>query len=998
MQTRKALAKLTKEAASGEHVKSPLAKYSEKFKAEYDNRESVILDKQAAQSVNLPFLNVLKKKVSKMASSVDGAMPIVATFDLYTSIRKVSERAAKDSGLKRLASHLERVWHNDPTGVLTYNQVKSFVSKYKDMFPKSAAADAIEAECSRVGMHKLPVAKLVRIASAIENQSDYDYAIEHNGLGSEKPDHVKSRAFIRGLVAMKFDAVDSGPSASVNLSKHASASDKLADRLASFDVEAGYNEGLAIIEEAMSLAQRLQGLVDQGAREMHTDGIGSSGEALDSLGLQLDEWVSSLSSAVGASQQPDVPDEIAQPLEVDVEPEEAAGLTKKWWDPRTWSYGQTAALINAAREASLLTDENLSEQISKFANRLAQLAPMIEEDELTNAPMGPPELGAPDLEMPLDMAPPMAPGGQPVSEQDVDQGVEMLRQIDDVATDIVQSAPPEALDYVEHEMGEGHNGIPGTAEWGAEEILNEGHQAPPPSEEWMNEEISEIRGAGKRAQSDMFDDLMEEIDSIDEVELTAEADDDMTTGKEAKRGKPIPMPKEEIKSQPHVTTYAKVPEDGAKALKADVIEDKILAGEVVKVGYMSIFVNDSDEIELWNRTAGRACGLEHMDTAISDFIKMVVNEESARHAARTANSFKFSVNEIVNVPCEACGTVNKYARTARKDYGCPCGSIIKRATVEQLHKVMGASEAAWQLNVQYPVTENIQDNKTRRDRIHRALNSVSGGNIKIDDEGKGFVVGTMWNTDNHSIDKLEKQLRQLGGQVTDRRRMAQEVPPAAPSAPAAPTAPAAQPAPAPGASDESSAALPNMPLAQLANAAFMNYKAQGLSLPEAMKAFLSEHKERLGEWNSMNDGDILGALAAQYTSSMPATPAPAPMSSTPAMSATAQAKMKVPSVRKPKDHVSVPKSPGKDTEQSSKIKTPSKINTQVKPKGKMSPKELGDDSETKDLMKMPSEKPRAHVEPPKGSKFPDKDLGPDSELNDNMHVPAQGAKPSIKKK
>jgi hypothetical protein len=101
---------------------------------------------------------------------------------------------------------------------------------------------------------------------------------------------------------------------------------------------------------------------------------------------------------------------------------------------------------------------------------------------------------------------------------------------------------------------------------------------------------------------------------------------------------------------------------------------------------------------------------------------------------------------------------------------------------------------------------------------------------------------------------------------------------------------------------------------QVAQAAMTNYRAQGMTLSEALKAFMKEHGERWGEGPG-NDGIFMAALAQAYgAGGAPSAPAggqaaPPPQPTGPGMMASKQAadsKMKEPAIRKPKDHVSVP--------------------------------------------------------------------------------------------
>lgn len=1028
MQTRKALSGLTKGAASGERVDSPLDKKREEYLDVYNRIEESVYAKKGKTEMAMPFVSALRNKVAKtMAAPPDDNLPVVASYDLHAGIKRMASHSLKDAGLKRLAKQLENIWHKDPTGTLSYGQVKSLVSIYKDQFPRSAAADAIEAECTRVGLHRLPVAKLARIASKVDSQETYDLLMEENGFVGARPEQIRARAFVRGLVAANgsLDVDHGAPAPKVD---RRSVVERFSSRLASIEVTADLNKTLELLSEAASTAKVLQEMLDEGANSMFVDGLEAPGQELQDLSRSLESWMGDLTKAQqaagpdlsgqrsgpGAEEILDSGPEIEDPKQPGMSmsdfdrmqegktphedqftetvthgptPEEEAGLVKKWYDPRTWSYGKTSELISMAREASLHVDDEFSDLLSSLASRLAQVLPVTNEilpGPKKPGPKVPGELDllpehmemGPDDDMgqmePLDDMSPSPDLDMPIDMSDLDMGVDVLEEVEQAADEVIQDAPPEAMDYIEHEMAEGHTAPPGTAEWGAEEILNEGHTAPPPTEGWLSEEEQEIRG--------------QEADP-------RPASPGLQASKEAKRGKGIPVPGKP-KHHPKVTTYAKdVKSDGGKTLKANEIEEHILAGNTVKVADFSIRINSDDEIELWHKDAGRACSIENMDVAIADFINMVDTEVATRQARRTANSFTYKVAEIVSVPCEMCGTVSVFPKAAAKDdYGCPCGHEIKNASVEEIRKVFGQSQKAYQLSIQYPVTQNPTENSTRHNRIRRALEAVHG--IALNDEGKGFLVATMSNTDESGVQKMQKQLQTLGGQV-EAKRWAQVAPPA-PAAPAAPTAPEAPAGASP---------MDDMPFSDVANAAFMNYKAQGLSLMDALKAWNKEHGERAQNLTDADAAALIEAQAHNYTGGLngmePAAPAaaggaPPPMPQMIATKVDAQSKMKTPSVRKPKDHVSVGKQPlGKDNAGDDLLPSPGKIKQQIKPQGKFSPKDLGKDMEHKDLIPAPKEAPRQHITP--RGKFSDTDLGEDTEPNDNMKVPSPGAKPSVKK-
>lgn len=1092
MQTRKALLALSKgEKSYEDRAGDQLAERREKYLAQYEQTQSDILSKQAEVEVSVPFLVTIRKKLAKFADTQDYDVPVIAKFDLYSGIGKVASRTVTDVGLKRLATHLERIWRGDSEGVMTYRQVDSLVKMYKDQFPRSKAADAIKAECTKSGMHKLPVAKLARIASRIESQDDYDTVVTEAGIATDRPDHVRSRAFIRGLVAAKY-----GPDIGEETEeKFDNVADRVASRLAGLEKDADYDMALDLLSEAKSLSTSLIETLDTASMELFDASLERPGQMVQDLSKKIENFVGDLTKVQSESaaspdtygdidEQPDVPAAPTAPtapaapareqtpeeaagvvkkkndprtwtfkndeMPVEPTPEEAAGLKRKWYDPRSWGYKKVQSLLSDTYAVMSEVDGELKTKLARFASKLAQMVPPMDTnvDDLLDQELGP-------MVPPEDDAMPMGVDTAPMEEMDqtpgseLDPTTELLNDIEEVSQEVIENAPPEAQGYIEHEMSEGHSGEPGSAEWGAEEILNEGHTAPPPSDQWLLEEEQEMHEQGVPHGA----------------------------SKSAADGKSIPLPKGKIKSQPHVTTYAKnVKEDGAKTLKASEIEEAILSGKRVSHAGVSIFVNDNDEIELWNKDAGVACGIEHFDMAVNDFIKMV-NKRIAAHKANVTESkakFAFNVERVANVPCEACGNAYTfpYLKNASDTYTCACGHEISAGSFMELEKV-AQREAVWQVTIGFGGMDG-GSRKALKWRMPQVLANI--GAHRIEDESSDSLVASIWNTSQEGIDTLIKKVQSMGGQATSRRiaqaggpNMMSDVPEARPGDVVDVTEEMwpdedilrqvrdlkqsgmaygqmiqqmiqmgalgtdhpspdsieyldslikkarrmAQMAPggAPAVGGES-LSLPDLPIGELANAAFMNYKAQGMSMMEALKAFLSDHKERLSSVGNSADGEIMGAIAANYTSAPTAPGAPIPGAAPkaapppppgepmmPVASRAAQSKPNYdPSVRKPKDHVKVDKDPGPDSSTKAKVPDAGKPKAQHKPKNKMSPTKMSPDSSTKAEIPLPGKPKIRHL--PKdqsGVKLPNPKLDEDLSTKDPFKEPGMGAKPSVKK-
>lgn len=839
MQTKKALAVFAKSASNGNEVSRTFASSAAKYIEQYERDNAEIERRKQVANLELPFLLKIREKVAKAANvQLDDSMPVVGKFDIYSSIKRIAERSAKDRGLKRLASQLEKAWRDDMSGSMSYGQLRSLVAVYSDQFPKSKAVEALQSEAARIGYHKLPVAKLTRIASRIKNQSDYDIAVEVNGYSGDHPEQIRAREFIRAIAERNaaiaerkqvdrrtaeeraLDAVSELEKEAVGLRK---PKQPLAPDVTDFD------SAVSAVQSAKALATQLRSLIDQAAMEMHANGLDNDGQVLINLSNELDQWISQLSLAgsgmVGntghvpsdVSQEEDAFGSLSQPGGIDVplskrktykglSPSERkemseAGVGYKWWDPRTWSHQRMAALIDALDRASaIVQDRRYARTLEKFA----QLLPPPEELEsgpTADEGLGMGGLGTDTAEpLPKDNAPVPLPTPEiegldlePASQDlpaDLENAVVELQEAEAEAVDMARELAP---DYVAMEEAEGL-GSPGSVEWAVNEVVEEGHTEPPFHQEWLDQEAQEHAG-----------------------DMPVEAKRAAMSA--PKKGMPMP---DKIKSQPDSSVKRKLgPKDALRVLKAENIERSLLSGNKVRVGSLSIFINDQDEIEMWRGTSGKAAPLSAMDIVIEDFRRM--------------------------------------------------------AQMEIVPPVMPEGPPMAELGMSDLVSE---------------------------------------------------------------------------------------------------AEASSVPLDELVSAALTNYKAQGMTFPDAMKEFNKEHSKRMKEWQPMHDALLIDIAKELWTGT------PTSMILKAAVMARQAAGVKMPKLSKPADKVK-PGSLGKDSEGQELLPLPSKINTSVKPGGKMSDTDLGKDTQGLDNVPNPgaiSSNPNVQKGKP-GVKLPDTNLGKSMEGN-----------------
>jgi hypothetical protein len=1080
------------------------AEYLEQY-ADVDNQ---VLAKQQSDEHVMPFIEALKRKVATLADAPEEGLPIVTRFDLYTGIRGISERAPRDAGLKRLASQLEHTWNQEPMGSLTYGQVSALVRSLRDTFPRSAAADAVEAECARIGMHKLPVAKLARVASKINNQDDYNSVIEMNGLDDNKLEHIRARTFIRSLVAMRSEsATDKVVNKLVAQNEEQEFEDREAQAQAPAPAaDPSYVSLQKQLNEAYGLSENIDGMLSNAINEASHTGLDSVIQPITDLQFQLDDWKSGLQEVLVNSAdtwtsgltaptmsqptkpkpaQPGKPEK--QPLTPEEQDIEDAGLKKKrTMDPRTWfaSKGEDSIRLarTAAKAADLFEDQETVDLLLKFSGALAeltaQMAPIIPPGRPgLSAPVPPmgddtvfegPEIDEVGIPGPEDMqGPDMDVGDGMVDQPEFDMGVDVLEEIDEAADEIVQEAPPQAMDYIQHELDEGsHTAPPGTAEWGAEEVLNEGHEFAPPTEGWLGEEEEELGlqspgaplpgieapvGPGAihsdmemsaKAPPGMEDTVMklkkEYPGEPEKAFATAWSiynkkgefsDPDEFVEKESCDGQGIPLPRGKIKNQPKVTTYARTPSsNGGSTLKAADIEHKLLAGKKLRMGQVTIHINKEDEVELWDREAGRACSIMDLDTAIADFMVMAGLKtaqgvppplpESAPAADQSdvldvhkdvwpEQDIKLQIQEL-----RTQGVPDGEIPTHLMEMGVLGFQEVRPEDINYLNQMVKTGQTggqAFAVEINYKKGNTFQETNQVRQSFLSMLNKLVP-DVKIEDESTGHLAVTIWGLNGGDMDRIASKLQSIGGQV-EFKRVAQMAPPTPPSAsPSAPAAPAAPGAGAPPPSDGLST-----PLSEIISAGMTHYKQMGMSYGAAVSQLRKDYKEREAEIDSPEGGMLLlsigtqlwtggvgggGGPAAGEPSAEPAAPPSQPVMPMSAATKGAQSKMKEPAIRKPKDHVSVPKDVGPDSETKGSIPTPGSIKAQPNKgnHGKMSPKDLGKDSEGEDLLPSPGKITVTHD--PKsqpGTKLPSKKLDPDSECKVPFKTPPLKSIPSIKK-
>jgi hypothetical protein len=951
MKTRRALEILSQGAKVYSNIGDDLYKKGQKFIDMYEERERQIIAQKNMDKVPLPFLTSIQRKVAKMVDSPDN-LPVIARFDLYTGIRKISERSPQDGGLKRLSAQLEKVWTADPLGALTYSDVNGLVNLYKDQFPRSKAADAIEAECSRSGLHKLPVAKLARIAANINSQEDYNSAMEINGYAGNRPEQIKARILVRELVAMKGNVVDSGAKVERDLR---TADEKVSDRLMAMNAQ--------LVAEP-PIDDPMHEIMETPEEE----------QMEHELGVELSPELPGEAPAEGVEQGTDIIEEI----------EEIAEDIVQEAPPEAMDYVQTEQAEGNGTPGT--AEWGFAE--SQEGHEAPPPSPEWVDEELQEM-----EHGGPEQEMGLDLPPP-GPGEKDSAAPNPDWPKTMACPgCGTIARPGYRCGCGYPADMMIPDPAKSIKG-PAAPSMLPDNELTRFAKAPP----------------GKEKQVLKLKKELKDKPGYDKGAPFAIAWDQKNKEKKGAKGKGIPLP-EKIVSQPNAKSleHIDLPKDGGKVLKASEIETSLLNGNIVRTrtGSIRILINANNEVELWDKTAGRACGLLDLDVAIADFINLANYEKRASIPAV----------ELVDVPCEVCAQISQFPRTASltDQYGCSCGNMIDAAIVDEL------------INLgQLRVTKHAQTGPNYQQLAERVLDHVGDmSNWEGINEAVTYV-----NSKDPSVDKarllqmcqimapkIEQMTKgrqyidpsEMGAQPGDKdieTKKPTQNPVGEPKAPAqkplnepefdfgaekhAQATPAVSPPPAPAAPGQpEEQPVTDMPVAEVIKGAFVNYKAQGMSLPEALRTFFKEHADLVEQkWSPDADAALVAMQTQYFTANTPAMAppvAPGPEAPLPAPVASIRAqKLFDPAIRKPKDHISVGKQPlGKDTQGEENLPTPGKIKTQQgKPDGKLSDTSTEPDTDGKEItLAKPSK-----TSPTKG-KLPNKDMGKDSEPNEAFRTP-----------
>jgi hypothetical protein len=216
MQTRKALKSLSNNQVQYDRVSpdGPLAQNASWLLQRHAEREASLVQQRQRHEIasSLPVLEAARQKLQQMIGErvLPDDTPIAMRFDVFNAIKQVARKHSRDIGLSRFATHLERLWHEEPVGTLSAGAVSRLRDHYQSENPRSIVGEVTDQVVPKVAFNNLPVAQLSRIAAEIDSQDDYDTAIVRHGLHRDDIKSIRARTFIRELVARKGAAIEAG--------------------------------------------------------------------------------------------------------------------------------------------------------------------------------------------------------------------------------------------------------------------------------------------------------------------------------------------------------------------------------------------------------------------------------------------------------------------------------------------------------------------------------------------------------------------------------------------------------------------------------------------------------------------------------------------------------------------------------------------------------------------------------------------------------------------
>ncbi len=147
----------------------------------------------------LPQLEVARRKLARAleaeSENIGGHLPVSSVYDALQIVKAQNANI----GVRALTGHLETLWKADRQASLSANSFLTLRDHYTRNYPKAGMGEVFDA-IAKKGYLALPMSDLVKIASEIQTQEDFDLAMMKHGLDGRQPHQVKARKFVLAVL------------------------------------------------------------------------------------------------------------------------------------------------------------------------------------------------------------------------------------------------------------------------------------------------------------------------------------------------------------------------------------------------------------------------------------------------------------------------------------------------------------------------------------------------------------------------------------------------------------------------------------------------------------------------------------------------------------------------------------------------------------------------------------------------------------------------------
>lgn len=808
MRTRDALQQLT--GQTYEYGDGPLGQVGRQLLANFQAQETARLaaaDERAHMAGQGPILDALRRRLveARAASLCNDATPCVTRFEAVQALKRARSQHPTDRGLQMATAHAERLWHKNSMGVLTVGDVARLRTHYSAQFPRSVVARVIDSEIPKVGFNTLAVSKLAPLVAQIQGSDEasrqhaYEQVVRAHGLAGDKPEQLRARAFLREMADLAAEerqaqAPGAGGEAAAQrlMARMAAHDDPILSRVGQLDTESAPAlspmqdagpDALPPVEEEIPHDEATEELAEvvspnSGEPLVLELGVGESTEASPELDMPEAPMTGAeeLTPGVMASLQHfgQLDDYAADDPLMDAP---AGGGGADTGDQAEALDGMGVPMLDDAPDASsaVLPDPTApGESVQVTVEPANELGDMDEEDLLAGGDSGSGSgvTSLPSMETAARRARRARRGrrGRVFQAYVVQAGVIYPEPLERV------QAPHMAamLRHVAQKMREASDSQTQSARHVWAQAQN-----------FQHEVLIELdRHAGnyicvRAEEAPVFNvDVPATGQPVVQHNLAIDEGDGLSVlldDAELHQNAPAALGEEgegEHKSGQQLSA-AQVKQICARyKLDAARIEAKVLAGEKVRAGSMSLVLDDDGDIILRRGKRGRKASLMHLDTVIRDFMTLAAAQavKSSAHsraasAAATVPAPTYQVRQLFTVDCGRCASHSEYVMPNRPE-NVRCGSCGWVTPAEAVAIQLEARHAS----VAFPgyvISTTVPDGHDRRKhrlvakRMLRAIKQVvhtDGAKIR-----QGRLEVTARGVDDAALARVRRVLEDVFG-------------------------------------------------------------------------------------------------------------------------------------------------------------------------------------------------------------------------------------------